>query len=130
MSFRPVTPVEDETLTGRCYAMLDRDRAVELARLMPDAQSSVLLCLGWQAALQERLRRGPYAGQQVARLSASQLAEMTGRHLRTVRYALSRLKDTGIIEALRSGPGRTAIYRVNGTKAPLPANEPDGSPLV
>jgi hypothetical protein len=93
--------------------MLDRDQIVNLARVMPDAQSAVLLCLAWQAALQERLHHGPDAGQRVARLSGRQLAEMTGRSLRLVRYALSRLKLAGIIEPTSAGPGRKATYRIN-----------------
>lgn len=95
------------------FARVDRSRMVALARLMPDCQSAVLACLLWQASRQERLKRGPLAGQFVARLSGVQLATMTRRPLRTVRHALRRLTDEGVICRVAAAPGRTAIYALN-----------------
>jgi hypothetical protein len=92
------------------YARIDRRRLVALAAAMPDCQSAVLACLAWQASLQERLARGPYAGQFVARLSGARLAKMTGRPLRTVRHALSRLTSAGVIRRVNTASGKTAVY--------------------
>src|SRR5262245_43264928 len=77
--------------TPRGYATVTKDRAVQLSRAMPDCQSAVLLLLAWQATLHEKMKRGRFAGKAVASLSGSQLAEMTGRPLRTVRHALRTL---------------------------------------
>jgi hypothetical protein len=95
------------------YARVDRSRMVAVARLMPDCQSAVLACLMWQASRQERLVRGPLAGQFVARLSGAQLATMTGRRLRTIRHALRRLTDENVIRRVDAAAGRTAIYSLN-----------------
>jgi len=95
------------------FARVDRSRMVALARRMPDCQSAILACLMWQASRQERLARGPLAGQFVARLSGSQLAKMVHRALRTVRHALSRLTDEGVIRRVTATPGRTAIYALH-----------------
>lgn len=95
---------------GRPFARIDRRRMIALARSMPDCQSAVLACLVWQASLQERLVRGPLAGRFVARLSGTQLAEMTGRPLRTVRYSLRRLTAKGLIRREHPAPGKKAVY--------------------
>jgi hypothetical protein len=114
MNLAPV-PIDpgDFPPTGRpdeAYALVPVGRLVKLVRAMPDSQSAVLVCLAWQASLQERLRRGPFAGKPVARLSGRQLAEMTGRPLRTVRYALARLIEAGTVRNECTLPGRKAIY--------------------
>jgi hypothetical protein len=83
---------------------------IALAHSMPDSQSAVLACLVWQASLHERLARGPLAGRFVARLSGAQLADMTGRPLRTIRHALRRLTEEGVIHREQSAPGRKAVY--------------------
>ena len=111
--WRVVTQNEvSDGLAGKPYAVFERERLIELAQVMPDTRSAVLLCLAWQAARQEALKRGPDAGQPVARLSGPQLAQMTGRSLRTVRYALSRLQEAGTITCDKREPGKTAAYRV------------------
>jgi hypothetical protein len=94
----------------RPFALIDRARLTATARVMPDAQSAVLACLLWQACKQERLARGPLAGRFVARLSGPRLATLTGRPLRTVRYALRRLSDSGVIRREAGPAGTTAIY--------------------
>jgi hypothetical protein len=80
---------------------------------MPDAQSAVLLCLAWQASLQERMSYGPHAGRFLARLSGPQLAEMIGRPLRTVRHALRRLKESARICNEQPGAGSKAVYALH-----------------
>lgn len=94
------------------FAVLERDQLVALARAMPDAQSAVLLCLVWQAALQVKLNFGPNAGRAVARLSGAELSEMTGCPLRTVRYALGKLKRAAVIFREPSAAGRKSTYRL------------------
>jgi hypothetical protein len=94
----------------RRFAQINHSRMVELAHSMPDCQSAVLACLVWQASQQERLGYGPYARQYLARLSGQQLVEMTGRPLRTVRHALSRLKQTGMIRSENKAAGQKAVY--------------------
>jgi hypothetical protein len=95
------------------FALLDRKCLIALSSAMPDAQSAVLLCLAWQAAVTERMRRGPHAGRFVARLSAPQLARLTGRPLRTVWYALRRLRQMGRLTMEIDTPGKTSVYRLN-----------------
>jgi hypothetical protein len=102
-------------LSDQPFAVLERHRLEELARTLPDAQSAVLLCLTWYAARQERLKRGAHAGKCIARLSGPQLADITGRPLRTIRYAISTLRRCGVIEPLSTGPGKTAVYRLHLT---------------
>lgn len=110
-------PLEDESPTldanRKAFALLDRNRLGALARVMPDAQSAALLCIVWDACRRERLEHGPYAGQFVARLSGQDLVEMTKRPLRTVRYALSRLRQASLIKREQHAPGRKAVYRVD-----------------
>src|SRR5262245_2112904 len=80
---------------------------------MPDAQSAVLLCLTWQACFQQRMEYGPLAGQALAKLSGPQLAEMTGRPIRTVRHALRRLKQATRIKNEQSAAGKKGVYRLD-----------------
>jgi hypothetical protein len=98
------------------FAVICRERLIDLAHTMPDAQSAVLLCLVWQAALQERLNRGTHAGAPVARLSGSELVEMTGCPLRTVRYALRKLRQASVIYHEEEAPGKKAVYGLNLTQ--------------
>jgi hypothetical protein len=102
---------------SRRYAMMDQDLMISLAKMMPDAQSAVLLCMVWTIARQQRLKRGPDAGSPVARLSARQLADMSGRPLRTVWHALRQLKNASLIAQEATEPGRKAAYRPTGTSA-------------
>ena len=83
------------------------------AMRLESTESAILAILAWQASRQERLVRGPLAGQFVARLSGSQLAEMVHRPLRTIRHALRRLTDDGVIRRVTATPGRTAIYALH-----------------
>jgi hypothetical protein len=113
-------PVEPASSVS--FAIFKRPEMVSLARSIPDAQSAVLFCLQWHAALQQRMRRGPLAGQQVARVSAGTLAEITECPVRTVYAALSKLQKRHLIQNIESRPGLTAIYRLtlhkNRTQAP------------
>jgi hypothetical protein len=113
--WQPVTsgPPRESLNAGPAFAIIERDLLVALARVSPDAQSAVLLCLAWQASFQKRMERGPLAGQLVAKLSGQQLAEMTGRSIRTVRHALSRLTQTGRIKNDQAGHGKKAVYGLN-----------------
>jgi hypothetical protein len=113
--WKPVTqtPGVDASNPGASFAIFERELLVALARVMPDAQSAVLLCLAWQASFQKRMEYGPFAGQAVAKLSGPQLAEMTGRPIRTVRHALSRLRHATRIKNEQSGAGKKGIYRLN-----------------
>ena len=97
---------------GGSFALLSRVDMAAIAHAMQDAQSAVLFCLAWHAVLQERMRRGELAGCKLARVSASRLAEITGRPIRTIRHALMRLKKKGTIVAEVSGPGKTSVYRL------------------
>jgi hypothetical protein len=109
-------PVDDdgpERGTRTPYALFDKELLLDLAQAMPDAQSAVLLCLAWQAARQARLHHASNAGQSVARLSGPQLAQLTGRPLRTIRHALRSLKQVGRVDAVSSDPGQTTTYRLN-----------------
>jgi DNA-binding transcriptional ArsR family regulator len=102
------------------YAIMGRAEMTALAQAMRDAQSAILFCLAWHAAVQVRMKRGPLANQRVARVSAGTLAKITGRSIRTVRHALSRLKAAGVIEREDSRPGRTSIYQMSFHNDPLP----------
>ena len=93
------------------YALLTKDRAVALARAMPDCQSAVLTCLAWQASLHERMHLGRFAGRTVASLSGKQLHEMTARPLRSVWYALQRLTERGLVVKTPQ-PGHKTIYEL------------------
>jgi hypothetical protein len=104
------------------YARIERPMLISLVRSMPDCQSAILLCITWQAARQQRFSRGQYAGKFVARLSGKQLAQMTGRPLRTVRHSLKRLLEASLIERLGVGPGRTSVFAPTLRVAP-PAPE-------
>jgi hypothetical protein len=112
-----LTPLETNPLItpsprpSGSYAVLTKDRAKALVRAMPDCQSAVLTCLVWQASLHEKMRQGPFAGRPVASLSGSQLSVMTGRPLRTVRHALRRLSECGLV-VKATLPGRKAIYEL------------------
>jgi hypothetical protein len=114
MNLVPVPIEPEETLTGakpdEAYALVTRGRLAKLVRAMPDSQSAVLVCLAWQASLQERLRRGRFAGRPLARMSGQQLAELTGRPLRTIRFALARLTEAGVVRNECTLRGRKAIY--------------------
>lgn len=99
---------------GETFAILERSRLELLARSM-SACSAVLICLEWYSALQQKMSRGPLAGQRVARVSAGTLIEITGRPLRTIRWALAELKRKGLIETVENEAGKTAIYRVATT---------------
>jgi hypothetical protein len=120
MPLTPLTPLTPQNGGGlertgepdtskHAYARIERPVLISLVRSMPDCQSAVLACLTWQAARQQRFSRGQYAGKFVARLSGKQLAQMTGRPLRTVRHSLKRLLEARLIERLGVGPGRTAV---------------------
>jgi hypothetical protein len=113
-------PVEPASSVS--FAVFKRPEMIALARSIPDAQSAVLFCLQWHAALQQRMHRGPLAGQQVARVSAGTLTKITEFSIRTVRYALSKLQQRHLIKNVESRPGRTAIYQLtlhkNRTQAP------------
>jgi hypothetical protein len=106
------TPGSDDDNRGSSFAIFERAFLGALARVMPDAQSAVLLCLAWQAVLQKRRQHGPFAGQPVASLSGPQLTEMTGRPIRTVRHALSRLKQAGRIRNEQCAAGKKGAYRL------------------
>ena len=97
---------------GEAFAVLPRAQAVALTRAMPDARSAVLFCLGWEAARQVRFTKGPYAVQPIARLSARALVELTGRPLRTIRWALAKLVADRLVQPTDHRPGRTNIYRL------------------
>jgi hypothetical protein len=56
---------------------------------------------------------GANAGKAVARLSGRQLADMTDRPLRTVRYALNRLTKAAVISRVDAAAGRKAVYVIN-----------------
>jgi len=103
------------------FAIVDRAEMTALACAMPDCQSAVLFCLTWHTLIQERMHRGPLAGKRLARVSGMELANLTGRPLRTVRDALAKLKEAGLIELASRSVGRTAVYRI-GT---FEANESD-----
>jgi hypothetical protein len=92
------------------FAIIERDLVVALARAMPDAQSAVLLCLVWQASFQSHMKAGPLAGQFLARLSGPELAEMTARPIRTIRHALSRLRQARRIQKEQRGAGKKGVY--------------------
>jgi hypothetical protein len=95
------------------YAIVGRAEMMAIARAMPDAQSAILFCLAWQAAFQVKMSRGPLARRRVARVSVSALAKMIRRPIRTVQYALSKLRAIGVIEQEDVGPGRTSVYKLN-----------------
>jgi len=105
-------PDVDGSFSRQSFAILEREVVIALAKAMPDAQSAILLCLAWHACLQERMRNGPLAGEFVARLSGPQLAELTGRPIRTVRYALRKLKKAARIFNEQSAAGKKSIYRL------------------
>lgn len=92
------------------FALIELSHAEQLASVMPDARSAVLFLLGWQAARQVRLSFGPCAGRRVARISASTLAQLAGRPVRTIRWAIAELLAAGLIEQERTPPGWTNIY--------------------
>lgn len=94
------------------FAVLDRSCLTALVSAMPDGQSAVLLCLAWDALRQERLAHGPCAGHRLARISIPDLANMTGRPVRSVEWALSKLKSNGLIERVGVEEGKTAVYRI------------------
>ena len=94
------------------FALIGHEEMTALAHAMPDAQSAVLWCLAWHAAINARMSRGPLAGQQVAKVSASALAKITGRPIRTMYDALSKLQDHDLIQNVEDRPGRTAVYRL------------------
>jgi hypothetical protein len=102
-----------ECATAGTFAIFDRQTMTSLASAMPDAQSAVLFCLAWHAAIQVRMSRGPLAGQYVARVSATSLAQITGRAIRTVWYAIKKLRSAGMIKQEAQHPGRTSVYRVS-----------------
>jgi hypothetical protein len=106
-------PPQPSPLDSQSFARIGRSRIVALARSMPDCQSAALACLVWQASRQERLAYGPYARRFLARLSGPQLVDMTGRPLRTVRHALSRLTKAGVIRREDTAPGKKAVYALN-----------------
>ncbi len=94
------------------FAIFGRSEMETLAQSMPDARSAILFCIAWHVALQVRMERGPLAGQRLARVSANRLAAITKRPLRTVRYAISKLRAHGLLEVAVSSPGRTSVYRL------------------
>jgi len=96
---------------AEAFAVLSRSRLLVLSQALPTS-AAVLLCLEWHAARQERMSLGLLARQRVCRISASSLSEITGKTIRTVRGALATLKKNGLIEAVTTMPGKTAIYRV------------------
>jgi len=93
-------------------AQFDRRQMIAIARAMPDCTSAVLLAMYWIADVQSRLRGRRRAGQAIARVSARRLAQITGRHKRTIRNSLAKLRNGGAIEKVGGRPGLTAAYRV------------------
>lgn len=105
-----ITPLPNAP-ANESFAVIGRAEMTALAHAMPDAQSAVLFCLSWHAALNERMRQGPLAGRRVARASVGLLGRITGRPVRTVKDALKKLRDSGLI-LRESRPGQTSVYRV------------------
>jgi hypothetical protein len=117
--------------TRETFALISRVDMTALARAMPNAQSAVLWCLGWHAAINARMSRGQLAGQQVAKVSASALAKITGRPIRTVYDALSKLQDHDLIRNVEDRPGRTAVYRLSlRTHQARPNHRSNGSSVA
>jgi hypothetical protein len=83
-----------------------------ITRAMPDCTSAVLFAMCWVADVQSTLRGRRRAGQTIARVSASRLAQITGRHVRTIRNSLAKLQNRGAIEKAGNRPGVTAAYRL------------------
>lgn len=112
-----LTPLEEPILgnvshdDGETFAVLHRSRLLALAKVL-STSAAVLLCIEWQSALQERMTLGPLAGQRVSRISARSLAQITGKAMRTVRWALAELKRKKLIETVAAEPGKVAVYRV------------------
>jgi hypothetical protein len=100
----PTTPV--------AYATLTKERLLRLARAMPDCQSAVLMVLVWHAIRNAKMKRGGLAGRTVASVSGGQLAGMTGRPLRTIRHALSKLLACHLISKVPTAAGRKNIYAI------------------
>jgi len=97
--------------SSESYAILEKTRLEAMVQNMP-ATPAVLLALEWYSARQLKMGRGEYAGQRVARISANALAVLTGRPVRTVRAALSKLKRYDLIETVATEIGCTNAYRV------------------
>lgn len=101
----------ERTVVGS-FAIINRAEMVAMTRAMPDSQSAILFCLAWHAAISIRMRRGPRAGRHVARVSVGTLAKLSGRPVRTVQYALHKLRAAGVIERENTWPGRTSVYKL------------------
>lgn len=110
---RPRTPdgAPQAQAKVRHYAQITRQQVSQLARAMPDTQSAILLCLGWEALRQERLMYGPCAGTRLARFSSEELGELTGHRADCVRRALGKLRERGLIRKL-SGDGCKGLHEV------------------
>ena len=94
------------------YALITRDVMANLAHLM-DSRSAILFCLTWEAVRNLRMSYGPYAGQQVARISAQTLTHLSGKPIRTVRWALAWLRNSGAIIPVNPEPGKVSVYRIS-----------------
>lgn len=116
----------DDGKTGpkESYALVPLSVAGNLARAMPDCQSAVLMALAWQALLHQRMHKGEFAGRAVASLSAGQLSKQTGRPIRTVKHALSRLSASGRVIKLSRGAGRKGCYALPSLGDPIPKVKP------
>ena len=127
-----LTPLGEDTRSSAPpggYATLSQVVVERLARAIPDAQSAVLVLLTWNAVRNSRLKRGPLAGRVVASLSGAQLGRLTGRPLRTIRYALRQLAARGQVVREVVPAGRKGVYSLPflvdpSTRAP-PASEMD-----
>lgn len=119
VKLEPVSLPLAQAGTESTFAIIDRSQMTSLARAMPDCQSAVLVCLAWHGAVQVKMKRGKFAGQQVARVSVSEIARLIGRPKRTVQHALAVLKDNGLVVKVMDRPGQTAVYHlklVNSSK--------------
>ncbi|GMV82498.1 MAG: hypothetical protein AMXMBFR7_36820 [Planctomycetota bacterium] len=121
-----LTPLNDDdvglgiaSVSQEAFAHISLSRMQALARAMPDTRSAVLFCLEWEATRQARFSKGALAGQYCARISAKKLEILAGKPLRTIRWALAKLKSSGHLTQELVGPGRTAQYQVH----PIPRTE-------
>lgn len=93
-------------------AVLSRPKLIRLLRAIRDAQASVLLGLVVIAGRNRLQDDGPSHGLPVAHVSGAELAALTGKPLRTVRHALTRLKASGSILNAGAEGGRRASYMI------------------
>ncbi len=112
------------------YAQLTRTVLTALVRVVPDAQSAILVVLTWHALRNARLKLGPLAGRTAAGVSGEQLAEALDRPLRTIRHALARLVATRAVVKDPVLPGHKNVYTLpwltgGGAVSPPRADAPD-----